>query len=192
MCKRTERNGPRNSAWLTPFRRFRKHDDGATAVEFALIAMPFMAMMFGIITIGLYFFITFTLESAVERASRLIRTGQAQTQEPPMTVEQFKQEVCDLAPPFADCAGKIRVNVTEFPGGFGAITPPSCTNSSGNLVPNPPPGDTVPGAAGTVVLVTVCYEWELAQNMPYLELGKMGNGSALIRASTTFRTEPYQ
>jgi hypothetical protein len=39
--------------------------------------------------------------------------------------------------------------------------------------------------------VTVCYEWELAGKIPFLNLANMANGSALIQASTTFRTEPY-
>ena len=169
-------------------RRFARDESGATAVEFALISLPFMGMMFGIIAVGLYFFVTFSLENAVERAARLIRTGQAQTQG--MTTDQFKQEVCNRAPGFIDCSGKIRVNVSVF-SSFGSIAPPSCTDSGGDLVPEPTP-TAVPGAAGDVVLVTVCYEWELAGKLPFIEIGKMNNGSALIRASTTFRTEPFE
>ena len=41
------------------------------------------------------------------------------------------------------------------------------------------------------MLVTTCYEWQLAGSMPFLRLGHMNNGSALIQASTTFMTEPY-
>jgi hypothetical protein len=41
------------------------------------------------------------------------------------------------------------------------------------------------------VLIWVCYEWSLASKIPYLNLGNMGNGSRLIQAATTFRTEPF-
>jgi len=169
-------------------RRFGRNDSGAAAVEFALISFPFLGMMFGIIAVGLYFFVTFSLENAVEQAARLIRTGQAQTQD--MTTDQFKEEVCDRSPGFIDCDGKMRVNVAVF-SGFGTISAPSCTDSGGNLIPEPAPS-AVPGSAGDVVLVTVCYEWELAGKLPFIEVGNMGNGSALIRASTTFRTEPFE
>ena len=169
--------------------RFRRDERGFTAVEFAMVAMPFLMLLFGTIGIGLFFFTTFSLENAVEKAARQIRTGQAQTSG--MTTSQFKQDVCDLAPSFVDCIGNLRINVVSsgsFSGAAAAIG--GCTDSGGNLIPDPTDGP-VPGAAGDVVLVTVCYEWEMPASIPFLELGDMGSGSRLIRASTTFRTEPY-
>ena len=168
--------------------RFRRDEDGFTAVEFAMVAVPFMSLLFGIIAVGMFFFVTFSLENAVEQASRVIRTGQAQLSTPPMTTAQFKSLVCGKLPSFVDCGGKIRVNVVAA-NSFGGISPPACTNS-GNLIPDPPTSN-VPGAAGQVVFVNVCYEWELAGKIPFLKLGKLGNGAALIQAATTFRTEPY-
>jgi Flp pilus assembly protein TadG len=152
-----------------------------------MVGMPFMMLLFGIISVGLYFFTTFTLENAVEEAARLIRTGQVQ--ESGMTADQFKQEICTRAPRFVDCAGKLRVNVQKFTG-FGSITTPTCTNSGGNLV-DPASTTYAPGSAGDIVLVTVCYEWELGGRIPFLSISNMANGSALIQASTTFKTEPY-
>ena len=161
--------------------------EGVTAVEFAMVAVPFLMLLFGIITVGLFFFTTFALENAVERAARLIRTGQVQ--ESGMTAAQFKQEVCEHAPAYVDCAGKMRVNVQSF-NDFANVVTSSCVDNGGNLVA--PAGTSYsPGGSGEVVLVTVCYEWELAGNLPFLSVGSMPNGSALIQASTTFRTEPY-
>lgn len=169
--------------------RLRRDENGFTAVEFALVATPFLGLLFGIIAVGLYFFVQFSLENAVEQASRLIRTGQAQTSNPPMTTAQFKTEVCNRAPSFLDCGGKVRVNVQVF-NSFSAINPPSCTDAGGNLIPDPPT-NSVPGQAGEIVFVNVCYEWELAGKIPFLKLGHLANGAALIQAATTFRTEPF-
>jgi len=169
--------------------RFRRNEDGFTAVEFGMVAMPFMMLLFGTIAVGLFFFTTFSLENAVEKAARQIRTGQAQMAD--RTTTQFKQDVCDQAPAFIDCAGKLRVQVISnpsFSGAAGAITP--CIDSGGDLIPDPANKD-VPGDAGDVVLVTVCYEWDMTKVLPFLDLGNMGNGSRLNQASTTFRTEPY-
>lgn len=160
---------------------------GTTAIEFAMVGMPFLMLLFGIISVGLFFFTTFTLENAVEEASRLIRTGQAQ--ESGMTADQFKTEICTRVPRFVDCNGKMRVNVQKFTG-FGSITTPTCTNSGGNLV-DPASTTYQTGAGGDIVLVTVCYEWELGGKIPFLSMATMANGSALIQASTTFKTEPY-
>ncbi|MEZ5845012.1 MAG: TadE/TadG family type IV pilus assembly protein [Hyphomicrobiaceae bacterium] len=190
MTEKSVPNVPAKPAGRRSFLdRLRRDENGFTAVEFALVATPFLALLFGIIAVGLYFFVQFSLENAVEQASRLIRTGQAQTREPPMTTAQFKTEICNRAPSFIDCGGKVRVNVQVF-NSFSAVTSPSCTDNGGNLIPDPPVSN-VPGQAGEIVFVNVCYEWELAGKIPFLKLGKLGNGAALIQAATTFRTEPY-
>ena len=51
---------------------------GATAVEFALVATPFIGLLFGIIQTFLIFFAQQLLETSVNQSSRLILTGQAQ------------------------------------------------------------------------------------------------------------------
>ena len=170
-------------------RRYRRDESGFTAVEFALVAMPFLMLLFGTIAVGLFFFTTFSLENAIEKASRQIRTGQAQLAA--KTTAQFKADVCALAPGFVDCANNLRINVVSnstFTGAAGSIG--SCTDSGGALIPEPTAAP-VPGAASDVVLVTVCYEWEMTKVIPFLELGNMAGGTRLIQASTTVRAEPY-
>ena len=51
---------------------FSRDERGFTAVEFAMVAMPFLMLLFGTIAVGLYFFTTFTLENAVEKAAHRI------------------------------------------------------------------------------------------------------------------------
>ncbi|KAF0113370.1 MAG: TadE family protein [Hyphomonadaceae bacterium] len=55
----------------------RRKNRGSTAVEFALIATPFVFMIFALIETMLVFFTQTTLEAAVAEESRKIRTGQA-------------------------------------------------------------------------------------------------------------------
>ena len=169
-------------------RRFRSDDRGALAIEFAAVVMPFVTLLFGTVAVGMYFFVTFSLENAVEQAARQIRTGQAQLAS--MTKNQFKADVCAKAPGFIDCVSYLRVDVVEYTN-FAAITPPDCINSSTGKLIDDPANNPVPGAAGNVVLVIVCYEWKLAGMLPFLKLGSMNNGSSMIQAATTFRTEPY-
>jgi Flp pilus assembly protein TadG len=168
--------------------RWHRDARGTTAVEFAMVAMPFMMMLFGIIGIALYFFTVFSVESAVEQAARLLRTGQAQ--QAGYTADQFKNKVCEFVPDFVDCQAKVKVNVLSF-ADTTSITPaalPKCLSATNNLS-----NSTVyaPGTASQVVLVWVCYEWELASKIPFLRLGDMANGSSLIQATSVFRTEPY-
>ena len=67
-------------AALRPFRRFVRANDGVTAVEFAIVATPFFALMFAIFETAFVFLGQQTLETAVANAARQVRTGQAQAQ----------------------------------------------------------------------------------------------------------------
>jgi Flp pilus assembly protein TadG len=54
-------------------------DSGATAVEFALVAAPFLALLMALFQTALVFFAGRVLDETTEEASRYIMTGQAQT-----------------------------------------------------------------------------------------------------------------
>src|SRR5258706_8613053 len=89
-------------ARLRAVRRFNRHEDGATAVEFGMILLPFLAMMFAIMETALVFFAGQTLETAVADSARLIMTGQAQTQS--MNATTFKNAVCARIYGMFNCA----------------------------------------------------------------------------------------
>ena len=173
------------------YRRLRRDDSGATAVEFAMVAMPFFMLCFGVLGVGLHYFATNSLEHAVEAAGRKIRTGQAQNSG--MTSGEFKSLVCSEASGAIDCS-KLRVHVQS--GDDWSIMPKDCLGSDNKLAETS--GSTSDkisdssGEAGKVVLVTACYEWDLATAIPFIELGNMEGGASLLQAATTFRTEPYK
>jgi len=167
--------------------RWRADRSGATAVEFAIVGMPFLMFLYGIIGVGLYFFTAFTLENGLEQASRLIRTGQAQ--KAGMTNVQFKNTVCGLIPGFVDCQNKLFVSVRSF--AEADMTPVVTRNECLNNGSLTNVTTYSPGAANQVVLVSLCFEWEFANKIPFIRLGDMNGGSRLIQASTVFRTEPY-
>lgn len=186
-------SSPRNS--LTGLAR---NEEGTTAVEFAMVIGPFLFLLFGILSVGFYFFVTFSLEHAVESAARVIRTGQAQSGTTPLTAATFKTQVCSKLPAFMECGtgtDKIRVNVQTYTG-YGSVSPPTCLDGSGALIAT---ADTIyaPGGSSSIVLVGVCYEWELSKamaNIPYWISpagARMANGSTLIQAATTFTNEPF-
>src|SRR5215831_11305299 len=86
---------PASSAWrlaARAVRRLAERNDGATAVDFALVAAPFLALLFAIMETGLVFFAGQTLETTAADASRLIMTGQAQNQN--FDQNAFKTAVC--------------------------------------------------------------------------------------------------
>ena len=61
------------------FRRFRRNRGGSAAVEFALVAPIFFALLFAIIESAMVFFASQLLETVTADSARLVMTGQAQT-----------------------------------------------------------------------------------------------------------------
>jgi len=73
-------------------KRFINDEDGATAIEFAFVALPFFALLFGIMELAIVFFINSALTHATSEAGRLIRVGNFQACG---GADQFKALVCE-------------------------------------------------------------------------------------------------
>ena len=168
-------------------------EQGATAVEFGLVALPFFLFVLGLIGIGLYFFTVSSLEYGVEMASRQIRTGQAQNAA--LTVSQFRNLVCSAAGTNINCS-KLSVLI-QSGDNWSDVSPQACVDSKNNMVASTGSANdavsSYAGDASKVVQITLCYQWDLAQSFPFLKLGKNsdGSGSGVLQAATAFRTEPY-
>ena len=164
--------------------RLARDSKGSAAVEFAIVSLPFFAMMFMVLEIGLAFLIDSTLETAVSEGGRLIRTGQAEAQG--FEVNRFKQEVCERMSVFAaDCANRATIDVQTI-ASFAA--PPADPIVDGELqAQNCYNG----GTAGDLVLVRVWYRQPMIA--PFLRDGVMRlNGTTvLLKGATVFRNEPW-
>src|SRR5512132_3197430 len=93
-------------------RRFARGEDGVAAVEFGIVAAPFLALMFAIMETAIVFFASQTLETAVADSARLIMTGQAQ--QGSFTQAQFKPAVCAKILGLFDCANGIKIDVKTY------------------------------------------------------------------------------
>ena len=164
-------------------RRLARKEDGAAAIEFGLVATPFLLLIFAIMETALVFFAGQTLETAVADSSRLIMTGQAQQKGFSQT--SFKDAVCAKIYGLFDCAAGVRVDVKTFPT-FGDInlTPPYDAN--GNFQDNT---TYQPGGSSDIVVVRLYYEWPI-----YIALLANMSGSStkrLLIATSAFRNEPF-
>jgi Flp pilus assembly protein TadG len=173
-------------------RRLLRRDDGTAAVEFGLVVIPFMGLLFAIIEVGLVFFAGQVMETAVADASRLILTGQADSGGYNATT--FKTQVCNRLMAMFTC-GKINVDVRK-------ASSFSTANFSRPLVPDPlHPGqfkvDTSSfgyqsSAPGEIVVVRVVYEWPTFVHGLGLNLSTLSNGNRLLMSAAAFRNEPYK
>jgi len=167
--------------------RFVRARDGAAAVEFALVAAPFLALLFAIMETAFVFFASQSLEYAVAKSARLILTGQAQTAG--FSQDAFKTAVCDNIVALFDCSNKLYVNVQNFSTFASASTTPPY-NGSGQL-------DTSqmkyqPGVPGDIVVVSLYYEWPIYVSLFSDSLANQSGSNRLLVATAAFRNEPYQ
>ncbi len=165
-------------------RRFVRERKGATVVEFALVALPFFALIFAILETALVFFAGQVLETAVADTGRLVMTGQVQSQG--ISEAEFKERLCDRVGGMFDCEAGVQVDVRVL-AGFAAPERP--VNEAGEL-------DTSgfafqPGQGGDIVLVRAVYEWPVVISLLGLNLADMPNGRRLVMATSAFRNEPF-
>jgi Flp pilus assembly protein TadG len=185
--RRKIRRRMRRFARIAAPRRFARHQGGSSAVEFALILLPFLALMFGIMQTALVFFADQTLETAVADSARLVLTGQAQNQG--LNATTFKNAVCARVYGLFNCQTGIYVDVQTY-SSFGGIsyTPP--IDSHGNL-------DTSnfgfnPGGPGDTIVVTLYYQWPIYFTlMDFSSLSNLSGGKRLLVATAAFKNEPY-
>ncbi len=183
-CAQTGRGAGR-SPFSRLAQRLARKSDGAAAVEFAIIAAPFFALLFAIFETTIVFFSGQALETGVANAARMIRTGQVQAQG--LTEQQFRDLVCANQPTMANCSSRLRVDVRTFPN-FGAVNLPPPLDAEGNLANN---FVYQPGAASDVVIVRVFYDWDLLIPDPITGLSNMNGSKRLIAAGAAFRNEPF-
>ena len=157
-------------------------ESGATAVEFALLALPFLALLMAMLETALVFFVGQILQSATADSGRLVMTGQASG----MSTGQFQQAVCSRAYGLFDCS-KISVNVQTF-SSFGAITR---VNPVQNGKLNPAALTFAVGQPGDIEVVQVFYPWPLGTDLLGLHLNNVNGDSSLLVATSVFRNEPY-
>jgi Flp pilus assembly protein TadG len=163
-------------------RRFRRNRGGSAAVEFALVAPVFFALLFAIIETALVFFAGQVLETITQDSARQILTGQAQTAA--FTQADFKTLVCSKIPALFSCAN-VYVDVESFPA-FGNVSITSHVDASCNYTTM----QYNPGGPGDTVVVQLFYQWPLIVTGLGYNIANCG-GKRLLIATAAFRNEPY-
>ena len=167
-------------------RRLLREQSGAAAVEFAMVAAPFLAMVFAIMETAIVFFAGQALETASSDSARLIMTGQAQTSG--MDQAKFKNAVCAKIYALFDCAGGLYVDVKNYPS-FAAVDVSKPIDSSGNVQTGN--FGYAPGGPGDIVVVRLMYQWPVYVSLLGLNLSDTTGSKRLLMSTVAFRNEPY-
>lgn len=164
------------------FRCVRRNEEGAAAVEFALILPVFLLFLLGIMEVSIMFFTTTVVDNAMLDAARLVRTGQAQTAGNAVTT--FRNQVCASLGAVYDC-NNLNMDVRAF-GSFGTMN---------FVIEEDADGDPVyvfnAGGASDAVLVRVIYDFNFNTPMIGNLMGGADN-TVQMTAAAIFRTEPFE
>ncbi|MBR0727969.1 pilus assembly protein [Bradyrhizobium japonicum] len=165
---------------------FARDNRGATAVEFALVAAPFLALVIALIQTFLVFFAQQMLESVVRQSARLVMTGQVQSAQ--MNQAVFKQKVCDQIVILFNCSGlMVDMQVATSWSSANTATPTLTFDGSGNVTNS---WQYNPGDSGDIVVLRVMYVWPVVLGPLGFNLSNLSNGNRLLMSSAAFQNEP--
>jgi Flp pilus assembly protein TadG len=169
-------------------RRFRRNGQASAAVEFALVAPAFIALLFAILETAMVFFAGQVLESVTQNSARMILIGHAQNSG--YLAADFKTAVCgpptSLANILFDCANGIYIDVQSYTQ-FSSITINSQISACNFVVPT----NYSPGGPGNIVVVRLFYQWPLFVTGLGYNISNLCNSKRLLTATAAFQNEPY-
>ena len=135
-------------------RRLRDDRRGTTAVEFGLLAMPFLAVVLGIFEVAYVEFQGELLQSSINTAYRQMLTGQMQGSSTPVTTGQ------QFVSTYLCQAGGARTLPSQFDCGKLVVDVRTATSFAASDETNDvykTSGTFCPGAPGQVVMMRVTY-----------------------------------
>ena len=169
------------------WRRFRRSRRGSAALEFALVAPVFFALLFAIIETALMFFASQVLETITQDSARMILTGQAQKATSVNTPDLFRTTyICSRIPALFDCS-KIYVDVQSY-SSFSSVTIANQIDASKTFINNM---QYNPGNPGDVVVVRLFYQWPIFVTGLGYNITNLTGSMRLLTASAAFKNEPY-
>jgi Flp pilus assembly protein TadG len=196
----------RQTARLNRMSRLLRSKDGATAIEFAMLAIPYFMIIFAIIET----FVAFTAEqlvtNAVDTMARQLRTGQityAMGRGTDKDQAAFRQLFCNEISIMISCStteiatpSKLYLDVETY-STFGAIPTkiPYATTAQYSDI-DPTGFKYAPGGPSTINMLRAYYRWQITADIirPYITTiqtaGKVPT-DFLIVATAAFQNEKY-
>lgn len=173
-----------------------RNRSGAAALEFAIVAPVFLALIFSTFEVGWFYFVNSSLDGAVTNAARMIRTGQAYKSgyTSPASRDQFlQQEVCKYLRYLttSQCTNSVTVEARTF-ASYQALaadtTGFTCTDDTTTAQ------QAVPFQTGTdrsILRLRLCMVYQTMNPMIGVSLARgRAGGQRRVTATYVLRVEP--
>jgi Flp pilus assembly protein TadG len=188
MLKHLAKWSSRYARHLSRFGRARR---AATAVEFALIAPAFIALLVALLQTMVVLFAQQALQAGASEAARLFMTGQAQNSNSGagLTSSQLSSQICPIMQPLINCTS-LQINVASYSSFSNAsTTPPTLTFNGSGQVTNT--FTYAPGTPGQVMVIELIYPMSTVSGPLGFTLSNLPNSMTEIVGVSAFRVEPY-
>lgn len=179
-------------------RSFHANVTGATAVEFSLVALPFISLIAAIIQNCLVVWTAQTLDDSLQRATRAMYTGGFQTansgQTSSASLDKLKANICGtssakIVQVFSCSNLKLDVFVSPNFAGAASLVPIALNSSTKNWATNFGTRYAC-GSPGSIVVVTAAVKYPVFFSFLNVGVPTFSDGSRLIQSTAVFRTEP--
>ncbi len=159
-----------------------KRKEGSTAIEFAMLAVPYVMLSLGIIELSLMYTSASLLEGATDSAARLVRTGQLQQADGGEAM--FRDALCNYATVLVNCED-IVVEVIPL-ASYNDFSGP-VYNADGEMVSQ----GFDAGGSNDRMLIRTSYRFEMMTPL----VGPLLNGedgATTFISTIVLQTEPYE
>jgi hypothetical protein len=167
-----------------------KNEDGVTAIEFAAIAPLFFLLMGSLMETGIMLFTEYVMQTSVQEAARLVRTGQAHTEA--LSATQFKTKICESASVISNCESRVTVYLAAA-ATFDDLVVPShlaVGNAYGGGGGDGSEFDC--GSPEQAVALIATFDWEFTMPFMQEQFGNVdGDTKRRLAGIYMFRNEPF-
>lgn len=185
-------------------RHFARSQDGAAAIEFAILAIPYFLIVFAILETFIAFIGEQVISNGVEVMARKVRTGEIKsaTANDPVFKTTFRTAFCDEISIMVSCSAeeiatpkRLYLDLRSF-SSFGDI-PTAVPRQSSAQYADLKTSDFgySPGGAKSINMLRAYYRWpvlvDLVRPMLTSVRSSDGTGDFLIVATATFQNEDY-
>jgi Flp pilus assembly protein TadG len=168
-------------------RRFSRETKGSTAIEFGILAMPFIALIFAILETCLSFTTQQLLANGVDRISRDVRTGRLKVAD--LSGPKLKDLVCaQIALMAPDGCPDLIVDLNNY-ATFAAV--PKRVPFAGDGDINTAGFTVNPGGPSTINHLRVYYRFPVLSDFMRASMSNIPGGKTLLLSSATWRNEPF-
>jgi len=185
----TKAEGPKAPGGRRPWRRFARNADGAVAIEFAALIIPFCLLVFAVLESCISFAAQQVLSNATDDVARQFRTGQIRQADLDTDPFLVSRTICaKLEILVASGCPELEIDLKSY-ATFKEAADKRIAFKNNDI-------DTtgfsiVPGPSGSKNQLRVFYRWPVMTDFMRKSMSNLRNGKTLLYATVTWQNEPF-